>query len=133
MINIISRKVLREKRRGRSRKKIKGTGDRPRICVFKSNRYIYAQALDDERNLTLFTVSTLNLRKSENLSGVVGDTTDRFKSGKNIEAARKLGELLGKRCQELGIKKVVFDRAGYPYHGRIAALCEEARKFGLEF
>ena len=110
------------RRRKRSKKKIKGTEDRPRLVVFKSNRYIYVQAVDDVSRKTLASASSLeNEIKSE------------LKSTKDIEAAKKVGETIGKRLKEKSFEKVVFDRNGYLYHGKIKALADAAREAGLKF
>ena len=112
----------RLRRHKRVRKKIFGTPERPRLCVFRSLRHIYAQIIDDTVGRTLVAASTL----SPELRG-------KLKTGGNIEAARYVGELIAKKALEKGIKKVVFDRGGYKYHGRVKALAEAARKGGLEF
>lgn len=120
----LSRNARRIKRHMRIRRKIMGTPERPRLCVFKSLRHIYAQIIDDtprEGSRTLVAASTLD-----------PEIRDKIKSD-NIEAARLVGELLAKRALAKGIKKVVFDRAGYPYHGKVRALAEAAREGGLEF
>lgn len=108
----------------RIRKKVVGTPERPRLCVYKSLRHIYAQIIDDtprEGSRTLVAASTLS-----------PEIRDKIKSD-NIEAARLVGQLIAKRALEKGIKKVVFDRGGYPYHGKVRALAEAAREGGLEF
>jgi len=115
-------KALRAKRRRRVRKKIYGASGRPRLNVFRSLHNIYAQIIDDERGVTLVTASTL----APELKG-------KLLSGSNTAAATAVGELLSKKATEAGIKQVVFDRAGYVYHGRIKALAEAARAGGLEF
>ncbi len=117
----IDRKAERVKRHRRIRRKISGTADRPRLCVTKSLRHVYAQLIDDTVGRTLVTASTLD----PELRGSV--------KGCNIQSAIKVGELLAKRASERGIVKVVFDRGGYPYHGVVAALAEACRKGGLEF
>jgi len=120
----LSRDERRIKRHMRIRRKIVGTPERPRLCVFKSLRHIYAQIIDDtprEGSRTLVAASTLD-----------PEIRDRIKSD-NVEAARLVGELLAKRALEKGIRKVVFDRGGYPYHGKVRALAEAAREGGLEF
>lgn len=106
----------------RIRKKIHGTPERPRLNVFKSLKHIYAQIIDDSIGHTLVTLSTMDkvLRKG-------------LKTGGNINAAKEVGALVAKRALEKGIKKVVFDRGGYPYHGRVNALADAVRKAGLEF
>ena len=104
-------KTLRDKRRTRIRGKIKGTKDRPRLSVFRSNKHIYAQLIDDE--------------KGETLAAAMG--------GSDVSAAGEVGKSLAEKALKLGIKKVVFDRGGYKYHGRVKALAEGAREGGLEF
>lgn len=122
MINRPDRKKERDKRRQRVRTKIHGTGQRPRLNVFRSLNNIYASLIDDEKGVTLVTVSTL----SPDLKG-------KLANGGNKEAAAAVGSLVAKLAKEKGISKVVFDRAGYIYHGRVKALAEAAREGGLEF
>jgi large subunit ribosomal protein L18 len=122
MINKIERNKARQRRHLRVRKKISGTAERPRLSVFRSAKHIYAQLIDDDRGVTLVSASTLD----KELAGQI-------KNGGNVEAARKVGELLAKRAVAKGVVKVVFDRGGYLYHGRIRALAEAAREAGLEF
>ena len=112
----------RQKRRKRVRSRISGTTERPRLNVFRSSKHIYVQAVVDTTGRTLVSVSTL----SPELRGDLGHPG-------NVEAAKKVGELLAKKCLEKGIQKVVFDRSGYLYHGRIRALAEAARTGGLSF
>ena len=109
------------KRKLRS-KKNKGTEGRPRLVVFRSNRYIYVQAVDDSKGHTIAAASSLEK-----------ELRDSLKSTSNIEAAKKVGELIAKRLLEKNIKKVVFDRNGYIYHGRVKALADAAREAGLNF
>ncbi len=111
---------LRRKRRVRSR--IRGTPERPRLNVFRSLKHIYAQVIIDTEGKTLAHASTLSPELRSTL-----------KNTGNVEAARKVGELIAKKCLEKGIKKVVFDRDGYKYHGRVKALAEGARAGGLQF
>jgi large subunit ribosomal protein L18 len=118
---MINRKAQRIKRHRRLRKKAHGTRERPRLCVTKSLRHVYAQLIDDEAGETLASASTVD----KELQGMV--------RGCNISAAKKVGELLAKRAVKSGIETVVFDRGGYPYHGVVTALAEEARKGGLRF
>ncbi|MGB8952966.1 MAG: 50S ribosomal protein L18 [Candidatus Aminicenantales bacterium] len=118
-------KIKRETKariRRRIRKKVRGTTERPRIYVFKSNRYIYAQVIDDTNGTVLAFASTLEKGFAE-----------KHKNTKNVGSCEKLGELLAKRLKEKKIEKVVFDRGIYPYHGRIKALAEAIRKGGLIF
>ena len=109
----------REKRHKRVRAKVFGTPLRPRLSVFRSAKHIYAQVIDDEKGITLVAASSL-----EKDFGI---------SGGNIESAKKVGKILGERCLKQGIEKVVFDRGGYLYHGRVMAVADEARKSGLKF
>lgn len=116
------RKKTRERRHRRVRKKVFGTPERPRLCVFKSLNHIYAQIIDDTRGHTLVSASTLDKELRE-LPGHKG----------NKEFAKKVGELIAERAIQLGINKVVFDRGGYKYHGCIKALADAARQKGLQF
>ncbi len=113
--------VGRERRKLRIRKKMSGTAERPRLSVFRSSKHIYAQVIDDATGVTLAHASTL----SKDLKGNM-DEDD--KSG----AAKKVGALIAKICKSKGIDKVVFDRNGYLYHGRVSALAQAAREAGLE-
>ncbi|MDD3654306.1 MAG: 50S ribosomal protein L18 [Desulfotomaculaceae bacterium] len=122
MLKIPDRKALRAKKRFRVRKKITGSAGRPRLNVFRSIHNMYAQLIDDQRGVTLVAASTL----APELKG-------KLTACGNTAAAAAVGELLAKRALEAGIKQVVFDRAGYIYHGRIKALAEAARAGGLEF
>jgi large subunit ribosomal protein L18 len=116
------REVSRLKRKKRIRKKISGTDMRPRLTVFRSDKHIYAQIVNDERGETLATVSTLSAAYKE------GEAV----KGK-LEAAKRIGELIARVAKDKGITKVVFDRSGYIYHGRVQALADAARQAGLEF
>lgn len=111
---------VRKKRHFRVRKKLSGTSSCPRLNVFRSNKNIYAQLIDDEKGVTIVSASTL-------------DKEFDLESTSNIAAAQKVGELIAKRAVEKGYKKVVFDRGGYLYHGRVKALADAARENGLEF
>nr|WP_156802666.1 50S ribosomal protein L18 [Coprothermobacter platensis] len=117
-----SRAELRRVRHLRIRKHIEGTAERPRLCVFRSSRHIYAQIIDDVAGHTLVSASTLD----KELRGKLGDM-------KKTEQAAEVGKLLANRAAEKGIVKVVFDRGGYKYHGRVKALAEASREAGLEF
>ena len=119
MINKKSKKETRKVRHLRVRKKISGTPECPRLCVYKSNTGVYAQIIDDVNGKTLVTASTL-------------DKEIKTKAC-NIAAATEVGTLVAKRATKAGIKSVVFDRGGYNYHGRVKALAEAAREGGLEF
>ena len=110
------------RRRKRSKKKTKGSEERPRLVVFKSNRYIYVQAIDDVSGKTIVSASSLESEIQKEL-----------KSTKDIEAAKKVGETIGKRLKEKSYETVVFDRNGYLYHGRVKALADAAREAGLKF
>lgn len=109
----------RLKRHRRVRKNISGTPERPRLNVFRSAKHIYAQIIDDTIGATLVSASTMD----KDFDGYGG----------NIDAAKKVGEIVAKRAIEKNIKAVVFDRGGYVYHGRVAALADGAREGGLEF
>ena len=122
MLTKPDRKAIRAKRRRRVRNKILGTAGRPRLNVFRSLNNIYAQLINDEAGVTVVAASTL----SPELKG-------QLKNGCNIEAAKAVGNLIGKLAQEKGVKEVVFDRAGYLYHGRVKALADGAREAGLDF
>ena len=119
MINKIDSNKKRIARHRRVRAKINGTGNIPRLCVFRSNKHIYAQIIDDIKGITLCSASTIEKSFS-------GDTD-------NSDAAKKIGNIIGDRAKQLGIEKVVFDRGGYIYHGRVQALAEGARENGLIF
>ncbi len=112
----------RKRRHLRVRKKVSGTPERPRLNVYRSLRHIYAQLIDDNSGRTLVFASTLDLDLRSQLT-VAG----------NKDAARQVGELLGKRAKDKGFEQVVFDRGGYLYHGRVQALAEGARAQGLKF
>ncbi|MDH4230153.1 MAG: 50S ribosomal protein L18 [Nitrospirota bacterium] len=113
--------VLRERRRVRVRKKVSGSPERPRLVVFRSNRYIYAQVIDDVAGRTLAAASSC-----ETAGQVDGKTL-------TLAAAGRVGELVAERARAQHIDTVVFDRAGYLYHGRVASLADGARKGGLQF
>lgn len=112
----------RNRRKKRIRKKIFGTKDKPRLCVYKSLKEIYAQIINDAEGKVLTGVSTLNK-----------DIKTEVKYGGNVKAAKRVGEQIGKIAAGLGIEHVVFDRNGFKYHGRIKALAEGAREAGLKF
>ncbi|MFQ6070264.1 MAG: 50S ribosomal protein L18 [Candidatus Aminicenantales bacterium] len=116
------KKERKDRIRKRIRKKVRGYGERPRVFVFKSNRYIYAQVIDDEKGKVLTSVSTLEKEFRE-----------KNKHFKNIKASQALGEILAQRLKKKKIKKIVFDRGIYPYHGRVKALAEAMRKGGITF
>lgn len=114
-----TRAEARTTRHSRVRKRVHGTADKPRLAVYRSNRYIYAQVIDDTEGRTLVAASSLEPElRSERLS---------------VETAAKVGAVLGSRAKDAGVSAVVFDRGGYKYHGRVKALADAARKAGLEF
>lgn len=123
---IKSQKRLRRHRRTRA--KIKGTAKKPRLSVFRSNKYIYAQVIDDELGVTLAHAGDLNIKKKETPKAEKTEVGE----GK-IAKAYEIGQIIAKRAGEKGIKEVVFDRGGYRYFGRIKAVAEGARKGGLKF
>jgi len=114
------KQVLRQKRHRRVRAKVKGTAERPRLSVFRSVKHIYAQLIDDDSGVTLAAASSL-------------DASLRGTSGGNVAGAKQVGSLIAARAAEKGITRVVFDRGGYMYHGRVQSLAEAAREGGLEF
>ncbi len=120
MIKKVSRNEMRLERHKRIRENLHGTADRPRLNVFRSNANITAQIIDDDKGITLVSASTLEKEL-------------KITNGGNVEAAKKIGEEVAKRAKKAKITKVVFDRGGYLYHGRVKALAEAARENGLEF
>ena len=116
------KKVRGDRLRKRIRERVKGTPERPRLHVFKSNAYIYTQVINDREGAVLLTASTLEKEFRE-----------KAKSTKNKDACGLLGEMLGKRLKAAKIEKVVFDRGTHPYHGRIKTLAEAIRKEGIQF
>ena len=122
MVKKISRAKIRQKKHRRIRHRLSGTTQAPRLAVFRSNQHMYAQIIDDTIGSTLVSASTLQEEVKAGLEYT-----------NNIEAAAKVGEVIGKRAVEKGIKKVVFDRGGFLYHGKIKALADAAREAGLEF
>ena len=120
MIKKESRNSMRVARHERIRKTLMGTSTTPRLCVFRSNTGIYAQIIDDESRTTLVSASSL-------------EKDLKIKNGGNVEAAKIVGAEIAKRAKKAKITKVVFDRGGYLYHGRVAALADAARENGLEF
>ena len=122
MVSKESRQVIREKKHRRMRNRLAGTADRPRLCVFRSNNHMYAQVIDDTVGKTLVAASTLEK-----------EVKDQVKNTDDVEAAAYVGTVIGKRAVEKGIKAVVFDRGGFIYQGKVAALADAAREAGLEF
>ena len=115
----MSRRQARDRRHRRVRKKVEGTASRPRLAVFKSNRYIYAQIIDDEGGRTLVSASS----------------RDKSLAGKTltVDSAADVGKLLAQRANDADVAEVVFDRGGYPFHGRVKALADAVRKAGVKF
>jgi len=122
MFRKTSKNEIRERIHHRIRKKLRGTTERPRLAVFRSTAHIYAQVIDDTKGVTLVAASS-----TEKPSG------DRKSTGGNVAAAKEIGKRVAERAKENGISRVVFDRGGYLYHGRIKALADAAREAGLEF
>lgn len=118
MVNKADKNVARLRRHRRVRGKISGTAARPRLDAFRSAKHIYAQVIDDEQGVTLASASSMD--------------KDFNAYGGNIDAAKKVGEAIAKKCLEKGITEVVYDRGGFVYHGRVQALAEGAREAGLK-
>src|ERR1700691_1059972 len=118
MITQNKRNAIRQRIHARIRQKLSGTTERPRLNVYRSLNHIYAQVIDDQRGETLVSASTLALK---------------LKTGGNVASAKEIGKAIAEKAVEKGIKKVVFDRGGYLYHGRVKALADAAREAGLEF
>ena len=118
MVSKESKNVSRKRRHARVRAKVSGTTSCPRLCVYRSNKNIEAQIIDDVKKVTLVASSSMSLK---------------LENGSNIEAAAKVGQDIAQKALAKKIKKVVFDRSGYIYHGRVKALAEAAREAGLEF
>ncbi len=121
MINPRQRDVIRQRVHTRIREKMSGTAERPRLNVYRSLNHIYTQLIDDAKGTTLASACS------------AGKKGEKVFYGGNIEAARRVGRLIAERAQEKGIKKIVFDRGGYLYHGRVKALADAARAAGLDF
>ncbi|MFC3040907.1 50S ribosomal protein L18 [Virgibacillus xinjiangensis] len=120
MITKPDKNITRKRRHQRVRKSLFGTAERPRLNVYRSNKHIYAQLIDDNNGVTVASASTNDNELNVEATG-------------NVEAAVQVGELIAKRAQDKGYKSVVFDRGGYLYHGRVKALADAAREAGLEF
>ena len=120
------RKVSRDQHRRRIHQRVRtrvvGTPDRPRLCVYRSLGHIYAQVIDDRTGKTLVSASSLDTETKKNLKG-----------GGNVAAAKVIGKAVADRAKAAGVSKVVFDRGGYKYHGRVKALADAAREAGLKF
>jgi large subunit ribosomal protein L18 len=121
MIPNISKDTIRRRIHERLRQRMSGTTERPRLNVYRSLNHIYAQLIDDSTGRTLAHASTSQGKKGSK------------KTGGNVASAKEVGKMIAQRAQEKGVKKVVFDRGGYLYHGRIKALADAAREAGLEF
>ena len=117
-----NKEKARKARHFRVRKKVVGTAERPRLNVYRSEKHIYVQIVDDFAGKTISSASSLDK-----------DLKGKISSGANMEAAKSVGSLIAKRAADKGLKQVVFDRGGYIYHGRIKALADAAREGGLEF
>jgi large subunit ribosomal protein L18 len=122
----------RKKRHRSIRKRIEGSSERPRLAVFRSTRHIYAQVIDDLSQKTLVSTSDVDAQKGKKEGKKEGEKTDKG-AGKKKESAKQVGAAIARKCLEKGIDKVVFDRAGYKYHGRVSALADGAREAGLKF
>ena len=122
MVSKKSRQVVRQTKHRRLRNTLAGTAERPRLAVFRSNNHMYVQVIDDTCGNTLVSASTLDADVKADLAKT-----------NNVEAASKLGTVIAKKAKEKGIKEVVFDRGGYIYAGKVAALADAAREAGLEF
>jgi large subunit ribosomal protein L18 len=116
------RRIARLGRKQRVRKNVRGTDERPRVCVFRSNKHIYAQVISDEKGTTLVSASTLSTAPSS-----------AAKPAKGIEAAKQVGLTLAQKCKEKNITRVIFDRNGFLFHGQVKAVADGARAGGLEF
>jgi large subunit ribosomal protein L18 len=128
------RRTPREKRKLRLRKKVFGSEERPRLCVFKSLKHTYGQVISDENGKTLFSASTRDAEVLEALKGLSSEGAfNDIKSSKSVNAARAVGLVIARKCLEQNRKAVVFDRNGFLYHGRTKAVAEGAREGGLEF
>ncbi|HEY4492082.1 MAG TPA: 50S ribosomal protein L18 [Acidobacteriota bacterium] len=122
MPKIKTKEDARARRKNRIRKRITGTSEKPRLSIYRSLNHIYVQAIDDSKSKTFFSASSLD----PDVKGKDGKTG-------NKDAAKRVGELMARKCKEKGINHVVFDRSGYLYHGRVKALAEAARNAGLVF
>lgn len=118
----LSRDLHRKRVHDRVRTKVSGTNERPRLCVYRSLDHIYAQVIDDLTGKTLVSASSVD-----------GETKKNLKGGGNVAAAKIIGKAVAERAKAVGVQKVVFDRGGYKYHGRVKALADAAREAGLQF
>jgi len=117
-----NRLEARAKRHMRIRRRLRGTSHRPRICICKSNRYLYAQLVDDDRGMTITSISSSRYKESEGVANC-----------KQVAVCRRLGKDFGEAVVARGINEVVFDRGGYPYHGRVKAFADAVREEGIKF
>jgi len=123
MIPQTSRNEIRKRVHTRIRERMMGTSQRPRLNIYRSLNHIYAQVIDDANGVTIASASTVAGKKAKGAK----------KTGGNLGSAKEVGKVIAQKAQEKGVKKVVFDRGGYIYHGRIKALADAAREAGLEF
>jgi len=121
-MTVALRQLARQRRQARVRRRLVGTDARPRLCVFRSGKHMYVQVISDQTGRTLASASTLSAA-----------VKDQIKGSGNRDAAKQVGALIARICQERGIRSVVFDRNGFLYHGRVQALADAAREAGLEF
>jgi|SRR6516164_7319025 large subunit ribosomal protein L18 len=126
MIGKTSKDQTRQKIHSRIRKQIVGTSERPRLSVYRSVSHLYAQVIDDSKGTTLVSAGSVEKGKGARKG-------EKRPTGGNVASAKQIGKLIAERAKEKGIKKVVFDRGGYLYHGRVKALADAAREAGLEF
>ncbi len=133
MIHKAEKKEIRSRVHRRIRRKLRGTAERPRLAIFRSVAHIYAQVIDDAEGRTLVAASSLDKGEASAKPAKGAKKAKAGKSGGNVAAAKAIGKLVAERAKEKGITKVVFDRGGYPYHGRVKALADAARAAGLEF
>jgi len=140
MIHKTEKKEIRARIHKRIRDRLQGTTERPRLAIFRSVAHIYAQVIDDSEGKTLVSASSVDKggkgakgdKDAKPAKAAKGAKTARMGGG-NVAAAKSIGKLVAERAKEKGITKVVFDRGGYPYHGRVKALADAARAAGLEF
>lgn len=128
------KRTIREKRKLRSRRRLMGSDERPRLCVYRSSKHIYAQLISDQSGRTLASASTLEDEVKKALGGVdVSELSSAARSTKSLAAAQAVGLVVAQRGKQAGVERVVFDRNGFVYHGRVQAVAEGARKGGLQF
>ena len=125
---MLKKQQKRYQRHKRIRKELSGTAEKPRLCVFRTPKHIYAQLIDDKKNHTIFSASDLEIKKTTK-----DKTSGKEKLNAKISKAKEVGRQIAKKAIEKKISKVVFDRGGYKYHGRIKSLAEGAREQGLKF